>query len=256
MKKKILIVDDEKNIRITVQRALQDMDLDIELAVDGNDALHSAQKKHPDIVLLDIRMPGMSGMEVLETLRKKYPDIRIIMISAHGTVENAVEALKLGACDFLRKPFTPDEIRTAVNDALKRKEGFFAHLVPHKSSGGKTPKSSPMDDMHAEEPLSDRKAEDLLQMTKDAVERLDFKQAERYARLCISADPAKPEAYNILGVLSELYDNIEQARKYYRAALSIQPNYEAAQLNLNRSDKRIPKKSLSIGNERKRHAKK
>ncbi len=110
----ILIVDDEKNIRLTLSQTLETLGTEIDTAADGEEALAKLKGREFGLILLDIRMPGMDGMEVLRRVREMRPDIRIIMITAYGTVESAVEAMKLGAVDFLQKPFDPEEIRELV----------------------------------------------------------------------------------------------------------------------------------------------
>ncbi|HMR67799.1 MAG TPA: response regulator, partial [Anaerolineae bacterium] len=104
---KILIVDDEKNIRLTMKQALQPLGYELETAVNGEDALQQLEVGDFGLILLDLRLPGLSGLEVLRRVAELRPDIRVILISAHGTVENAVEAMRLGAVDFIQKPFVP-----------------------------------------------------------------------------------------------------------------------------------------------------
>lgn len=109
-----LVVDDEKNIRLTLSRALGSMGLEVETAGGGREAL-SLLEKHPfDLVLLDLKMPGMGGLDVLPRLRTLHPDLPVIILTAHGTAHTAVQAMKLGATDFVQKPFTPEEFRALV----------------------------------------------------------------------------------------------------------------------------------------------
>jgi len=115
MRKPILIVDDEKNIRMTLSQSLESLETETDTAGNGEEALAKLKEKDFGLILLDIRMPGIDGMEVLRQVREIRPDIRIIMITAYGTIESAVEAIKLGAVDFLQKPFDPDEIRALVS---------------------------------------------------------------------------------------------------------------------------------------------
>lgn len=255
---RVLIADDEKHIRLTIKRAIEELDIEVHLAVDGLETLEMVKTVRPDLILLDIKMPGMNGMEVLRKLRTEHHDTRVVMISAHGTIEDAVEALKLGAIDFLRKPFTPGEIRQVVQDGLKRKEGFFSRLftgalkpppepVLPSPPGAPDPVSSVKKDLpQADQNDQEITGEDFLQMTKDAIERMDFERAERSAKHAIARDPSMGEAYNILGVLEELKGNSDMARKYYRAALAIDPKSETARSNLDRSDKRKPGKKFFI----------
>jgi CheY-like chemotaxis protein len=120
--KPILIVDDEKNIRLTLSRSLEDLGVETDSAEDGKEALGKLKEKEFGLVLLDIRMPGVDGMEVLRQVRESRPDIRIIILTAYGTIELAVEAMKLGAVDFIQKPFVPEQIRERVARVMSREE--------------------------------------------------------------------------------------------------------------------------------------
>ena len=115
----ILVVDDEHNIRMMIHLALQHVGHTAESAGDGPEGLRKfGDGSGWDLVLLDQRMPGMDGLAVLREMRRIKPDARIIMITAFGTIDLAVEAMKAGATDFLRKPFTPETLRNAVAAAL------------------------------------------------------------------------------------------------------------------------------------------
>src|SRR5438270_8009313 len=119
MAARILIVDDEENIRETMQMALAAACYDAVTAADGAAALEKfGTGSDWDLVLLDQRMPGMEGLEVLRRMRERDPAVRVIMVTAYGTIDLAVDAMKSGAVDFLRKPFTPDVLRGAVKAAL------------------------------------------------------------------------------------------------------------------------------------------
>ena len=115
----ILVVDDEKNIRMTVSRALDSLGLPVHTAVNGEEALQKLADEKYQLLLLDLKMPGMDGIEVLHEVRDKWPYIKIIIITAHGTIETAVEAMKLGASDFIQKPFSPTEIRNLTLHVLE-----------------------------------------------------------------------------------------------------------------------------------------
>jgi DNA-binding NtrC family response regulator len=86
------------------------------------EALELLSSQTLDVILLDLKLPGISGLEVLRTLKTEKRPERILIISAHGTIETAVQAMKLGAADFIEKPFTPDDIRQLVNKHLLRAE--------------------------------------------------------------------------------------------------------------------------------------
>jgi DNA-binding NtrC family response regulator len=110
MPNKILIVDDEPFNLDLLEQELTDQGYAIERANDGEEALKKIDSSQPDLVLLDYNMPGLNGIEVLKELRKKECDVPAIMLTAHGTIERAVMAIKEGAYDFLTKPFEPDHI--------------------------------------------------------------------------------------------------------------------------------------------------
>ena len=119
MGKRVLIVDDEKNMRWVLGQALSAESFDVVEAVDGNSALDSVAEQEPDIMVLDHRMPAPDGMEVLRKLRAKGFTFPIIMLTAHGSVATAVEAVKAGASEYLTKPFDLEELKLAIDKALK-----------------------------------------------------------------------------------------------------------------------------------------
>jgi DNA-binding NtrC family response regulator len=119
---KILIVDDEKNIRITIRRSLETDQYKILEAISGEEALDILSSSLVDIVLLDLKLPGISGLDVIRKMKKMGLHSKIIIISAHGTIESAVESMKLGASDFIEKPFTPDDIRQLVLKHIEDKQ--------------------------------------------------------------------------------------------------------------------------------------
>ena len=116
--KTLLLVDDEEYIRSTLGGALQDEGFQVRTAADGSGALSALAEQAPDLVLLDIWMPGPDGIEVLGKIKERYPDLPVIMISGHGTVETAVKATKLGAFDFIEKPLSLDKVILAIRHAL------------------------------------------------------------------------------------------------------------------------------------------
>jgi DNA-binding NtrC family response regulator len=115
-----LIVDDEKNIRLTLAHALEAIQVEAAPAINGEEALAMLGERSFDLVLLDLRLPGMSGMEVLRHLHRDYPQLPVVVITAYGTVDSAVEAMRCGAVNFLQKPFAPEEIREVVSAVLER----------------------------------------------------------------------------------------------------------------------------------------
>ncbi|MBU8869254.1 MAG: sigma-54 dependent transcriptional regulator [Gemmatimonadales bacterium] len=117
----ILVVDDEKTQRETLARAVASWGHEVLIAGDAEEA-QAQVKGHPiDLILTDLRMPGLSGLELLERCRQNRPDIGVILMTAYGTIENAVEAMKTGAVDFLPKPIDLDQLEAIVNRALAMK---------------------------------------------------------------------------------------------------------------------------------------
>ena len=119
MSKRVLIVDDEKNMRWVLNQALSGDGFEVVEAADGLEALASVAEQEPDVMVLDHRMPGKDGMEVLRKLRSKDMSFPIIMLTAHGNVATAVEAMKAGASEYLTKPFDLEELKLAIDKALK-----------------------------------------------------------------------------------------------------------------------------------------
>jgi signal transduction histidine kinase/FixJ family two-component response regulator len=116
----VLVVDDEESIRDGSERILTKMGCHVLTAVEGGEALDVLTREAVSIVLLDMKMPGMDGMEVLRRIRQKDDSILVIVITGYATVETAIEAMKQGAYDFIPKPFEPDQLRIVVNRALEK----------------------------------------------------------------------------------------------------------------------------------------
>ncbi len=206
--RRVLIVDDEKNIRLTLSQSLESLEIETDTAANGEEALAKLEEEDFGLMLLDLKMPGMDGIEVLRKVREMRPDIRVIIITAYGTIESAIEAVKLGAVDFIQKPFAPAEIRQLVTQVLDR------------------------------EKLDEHKAKDYashFELAKRAIANLRFDAAIEHVHKAISLDPSRAEAFNLLGALLEIRGDRLNALKNYRAALSLDPTYEAASKNLDRA---------------------
>ena len=131
---RILLVDDEKNIRLTVSRALGPLEMPVETASNGEEALQKLEEEGFSLLLLDLKMPGMDGMDVLERVRRRWPSLLVVILTAHGNIDIAVEAMKIGAADFIQKPFGPGEIRDLATRVLRR-----GHLPPPAEDGPLAP---------------------------------------------------------------------------------------------------------------------
>jgi len=116
----VLVVDDEEGIREGSQRILKRIGFEVQAAERGDRALEIVARAHPAIVLLDLKMPGLDGMEVLGRIKNIDAEIQVIVITGYATVETAIEAMKQGAYDFIPKPFEPDQLRIVVNRAAEK----------------------------------------------------------------------------------------------------------------------------------------
>ena len=122
IKAKILVIDDEKVVQEGCTRILTGDGYDVETSYTGQEGFKKMEEETYDLVIADLKMPGISGMEVLKKIKKNDPDISVIMITGYPTPETAVEAMKLGAFDYLPKPFTPAELISVVNKAIEEKK--------------------------------------------------------------------------------------------------------------------------------------
>jgi DNA-binding NtrC family response regulator len=119
---KILVVDDEDIVRTSCSRTLSPEGYDVRLAKNGAEGLKMASEERFDLVLTDLKMPDMDGIEVLRIIKEQWPETAVIIVTGYQTVDTAVKAIKLGAYDYIEKPFTPDALITAVREALTNKQ--------------------------------------------------------------------------------------------------------------------------------------
>lgn len=119
---KILVIDDERSVRNTLKEILEYEKYEVNLANNGNEGLDFLKKETYDLLLLDIKMPEIDGMEVLELVNKNYPELPVIMISGHGNIDTAVKALKMGAYDFIEKPLDLNRLLITVRNGLDHSE--------------------------------------------------------------------------------------------------------------------------------------
>jgi len=124
---RVLIVDDEKNIVSSLKEILSDEGYEVSVAEDGLNALEMIQADPPDVVLLDIWLPGMDGIEVLKSVKMYQPEVEVLIMSGHGTIDTAVQATKLGAYDFIEKPFSLDKVTQAVGNVFRQKKARLNH---------------------------------------------------------------------------------------------------------------------------------
>jgi len=131
---RILVVDDDEVVRLSYLRSLAGADWNVESVWDGNDALRVMEEKPFDVVLLDLRMPGLDGMEVLKAIKDKWPDTEVVIITGYPTIETVKEAVRLGVCDYLAKPVGPDDVINAARYAMTRKK-WTLHRVRTNQNG-------------------------------------------------------------------------------------------------------------------------
>ncbi|MCR4346032.1 MAG: sigma-54 dependent transcriptional regulator [Sulfuricaulis sp.] len=122
MKRTVLIVDDEQNMQTVMRMVLEGAGHDVLVADSGEAALAHAQNPNLDVVLTDLRMPGMGGEEFVVRCRKERPDVPVIIVTAHGTIRSAVKSIHDGAADYLTKPFEPEQLEIAVHNAIKLRD--------------------------------------------------------------------------------------------------------------------------------------
>jgi len=221
-KQPILVVDDEKNIRLTISQSLEPLDMPVQTAASGEEALEKLRNGLFGMVFLDLKMPGMDGMEVLRRIKKDWPKIRVIIITAHGTIETAVDAMKLGAVDFIQKPFSPGDIRELAKSVLERETLDKKRTVDYRA---------------------------LIELAKRQITDRSFADARKTARKAIAADPGQPEAYNLLGALLEMDGDMFDAQKFYLAAMDIDPRFKPARANLKRTTSWKKSDNIDLGSD-------
>ena len=134
MKRSILVVDDEVDMLQLMKRSLEtDLDCTVETASSGETALKRVAEASPDLVLADIRMPGMDGLELLELIKRQRPDQTVVMMTAFGGIDTAVQAMKNGAFDFITKPFDHEALIVRLEKALERSRLLAENLRLQKT---------------------------------------------------------------------------------------------------------------------------
>ena len=116
---KLLLIDDEDDVRYSFKRIFSSPDLNLETAASGEEGLKVIKSFQPDLVLMDVRMGGINGLETLRRIRQDDAKLPVIMMTAYGTTQTAIDAMKLGAYDYLLKPFDVPKLKQIVADALK-----------------------------------------------------------------------------------------------------------------------------------------
>ncbi|MCU0821926.1 MAG: response regulator [Spirochaetes bacterium] len=117
---RILIIDDEEVVCSSCERFLKEEGYDVRTVFSGRDGIRLIDENNYDIVITDLKMPGMSGMDILDHIKKGYPGMRVIMMTGYSTAANAEESLRRGASGYIQKPFAPSELLSVIVETLKK----------------------------------------------------------------------------------------------------------------------------------------
>jgi DNA-binding NtrC family response regulator len=218
--KQILIIDDEPNVRLMFRTALEPLGVRVIEAENGVEGLNRLNESPADLVLLDLRMPGLDGLDVLRHLRDVGNDVPVVIVTAHGNVPNAVEAMKLGAIDFLSKPLSPEALRQVVSEVIERHAPSATHPTPTIGA--------------PEVVTSASQFAFNMRRVKRAINNRWFDEAEVFLKQAIALEPNSAEAHNLKGVLHELRNEHDASYREYRAALKADRHHEPAKHNMQR----------------------
>lgn len=209
MKPRILIVDDERNVRLMYRSALETIGYDVYEADSAEKATEEFAERRFDLAIVDLRLPGRSGLDLLHEMAEQKSSTPAVMITAHGDVPNAVEAMKLGAIDFLQKPVLPEQLRQIVKEILLRHTAAKQH---------------------------EEKRDYLfyIRSAKRAVNLRDFASARKNISEALRLNDRSAEGFNLAGVLAEMREDYDKAKRYYGQAIKIDSHFEPAQQNMRR----------------------
>ena len=142
----VLLMEDEMNVAKGLEMVMREEGYEVDLADTGQGALDKFRTSEFDLLVADLRLPDMDGMEVVQHVCEKRPRTNVVIITGYPSVSSAVQAVKLGVSDYLRKPFTEDEFKTAVKSALKEKEACVEMEEHEKKHHGEEKKEETVDD--------------------------------------------------------------------------------------------------------------
>jgi len=171
-KKKALVIDDEQIVLDSVGTLLQDKGFEVDVCIKGREGLDWAIERNYDVVLTDIRMPDVGGMRVLRDVKRIHPALPVIMITGYASVDSAVQAMKLGAADYIEKPFEPEQLIDAVNRALGVSQEAEEQELIHKEEVAKVLERAESDDEFFMK---------LLERSVDALDEYDLTKPEKLA---------------------------------------------------------------------------
>lgn len=219
-KPRILIVDDERNIQFLLAKALEIEEYTVNTVSTGKEALLKISGEHYDLIILDLRLPDIDGLEVLKEMDAVGNKLDVIMITAHGNIDVAVEAMKNGCVDFIQKPFDIDKFRELVDSILSRKNLAFQQTL---------------------------KFESLIEVAKLETKERKYSKAIKLVQEALELDPRNSQAYNFLGVLYEILGDFQKAINAYQLSLRLDPHSENARANLERVRNLSPETGMIFG---------
>ncbi|SRR5579883_209136 len=199
-KRRILVVDDEKNIRLTVQHSLLAANYEVDSASDGAEGLEKFRSGHYDLILMDLRMPQMNGIEMLREIREHDKHTAAIVITAYLTIDTLLEAFSLGVSDYIRKPFSPNDVREMVRRVMSREK-----LDTHDANGAAAPN---------------------LELARKALADQDLPKALEFAEASVKHDTNNPDAHAFLGILEHLSGDTQSAEQEFQEALLLDPQHQ------------------------------
>ena len=171
-KKKILVIDDEQLVLDSVSKILSDENFDVDVSLSGRTGLDWAIERKYDLILTDIRMPDVGGMRVLRDVKRIHPELPVVMITGYASVESSVQAMKLGAADYIEKPFEPEDLLKSVNAVLGATEEPDEQALIHKKEMSRVLERAESDDDFF---MS------LLENAVDALDEYDLTRPEKLA---------------------------------------------------------------------------
>ncbi len=210
---KVLVVHDEQSTRLAIAQGLEYFDCSIDFASNAKEAIQNLKEQIFELVLFDLDVSGLEGLNSLRTIVELRPAINIILMSTSATNQDIIRAMQLGAADFLRKPFTPQTLHEVIG------------RVRQETGAGKLFEDSLRPQSYDESYASSQ------QLGADG----HIFRAIACVIRTIKLDPFRPEGFNLLGELEEMLGDTLQGQKYYRVALALDPAYVPAQDNLHRT---------------------